>query len=49
MRWVGNTAFVGQIRNAYIRLIGKPGKKKPFLRSEEDRIYLYEQAYIGAW
>jgi hypothetical protein len=26
----------------------KPGKKKSFLRSEVDTIYLYEHAYIGA-
>lgn len=37
----------GEATNAYILLDGKPGKKKPFLRPEVDRIYLYEQAYRG--
>jgi hypothetical protein len=27
-RWAGNAAFMGEIRNAYIILDGKPGKKK---------------------
>lgn len=47
VRWAGNTAFMGEVINAYIILDGKPGKKKPFLRSEVDRIYLYKQAYRG--
>jgi hypothetical protein len=27
-RWAGNAAFMWEIRNAYILLDGKPGKKK---------------------
>jgi hypothetical protein len=48
MRWAGNATFMAEIRNAYKLLDGKPGKIKPFLRSEVDRIYLNEQAYMGA-
>lgn len=47
VRWAGNTAFMGEVTNAYILLDGKTGKKNPFLRPEVDTIYLYEQAYRG--
>jgi hypothetical protein len=42
MRWDGNAARMGEIRNAYIILDGKPGKKKQFERPGVETVYLYE-------
>jgi hypothetical protein len=33
MRWVNFVAYVGEMRNAYCFLIGKPKRKKPLGRS----------------
>jgi hypothetical protein len=32
MRWVGHVAHMGQMRNAYRLLVGKPEGKRPFRR-----------------
>jgi len=32
MRWAGNVARMGEMRNAYIILVGKPERKRPFGR-----------------
>jgi hypothetical protein len=33
MRWEGNTAGMGEKRNAYRILVGKPKRKRPLTRS----------------
>jgi hypothetical protein len=41
MRWVGHVAWIGEMRNAYSILVGKPEGKRPLERSRrrcEDNI-----------
>jgi hypothetical protein len=33
MRWVGHVESMGEIRNAYNILVGKPEEKRPLVRS----------------
>jgi hypothetical protein len=38
MRWLGNVAYMGEIRNAYKILVAKPEEKRPLRRPREDNI-----------
>jgi hypothetical protein len=33
MRWTGHVAYMGEMRNAYIILVGKPEGKRPLRRT----------------
>jgi hypothetical protein len=51
MKWAGHVARMGEKRNAYRVMVGKPeGKrplKKPRCRSEDIKIYLREIGWAG--
>jgi hypothetical protein len=52
MRWAGHVARMGEIRNAYKMLVGKPEGKRPFggpkCRWEDNiRLYLRELGWEG--
>jgi len=46
MRWVGHVARIGQMRNAYSILVGKPEGKRPFGRPNA-YIYIYIYIYMS--
>jgi hypothetical protein len=53
IRWMGDVAHTGEMRNAYIILVGRPEEKRPFgrcrFRTEDDvRMDLRERCGLDA-
>jgi len=46
MRWAGHVARMGEMRNAYSILVGKPEGKRPFVRPNA-YIYIYIYIYVS--